>query len=386
MNSLSFQKIGTLVSLILIVGKIQSQSPNNCILSITELIPVRFLDSNIYFNPEDEIKNLTLVFNEAWVEQAKRPGIYCRAVFLRNATKKDKNNPKVLSTIYYTKNAKVHIDENTFYYDDKIYNYKDEKTQFANWLKIKASDYQNDGIAPRTQCHIGAILPDKFRIVDLNQFKRVPVHLVSYRSYKMVLSYGDSLLIGFVINQSDVPMFKDPVLLQELTNYELPHDLVNKKVVIEDFDHNDYKAASFPFYKINRIKSKHNDIHLLLEKYNSTGVRDGTGYIGIDLKNLGTNIYEYECFNQQWIANKIKFEEYLDSNFTPKEIEYIREGSIFLGMGESALYESIGKPLKTNTTVVKGLTHKQCIYGNGVFIYVENGVVSAWQNIESLKN
>lgn len=55
-------------------------------------------------------------------------------------------------------------------------------------------------------------------------------------------------------------------------------------------------------------------------------------------------------------------------------------------MSESALYESIGKAPKTNTLVVKGLTHKQCIYGNGIFVYVENGVVSAWQNIETLKN
>ena len=75
----------------------------------------------------------------------------------------------------------------------------------------------------------------------------------------------------------------------------------------------------------------------------------------------------------------------MKSNFTSKEIRAIKQYQVFIGMSEAALYLSIGEPMRVNETIVEGLEQKQCIYGDGIFIYVVNGTVSAYQNLESLK-
>jgi hypothetical protein len=79
------------------------------------------------------------------------------------------------------------------------------------------------------------------------------------------------------------------------------------------------------------------------------------------------------------------YDTYLKKNYNSKEVEYIKNNAVFVGMSEKAMYESVGRPLRTNSTVVQNLSNKQCIYGDGVFIYVENGKVVGWQNIESLR-
>jgi hypothetical protein len=58
----------------------------------------------------------------------------------------------------------------------------------------------------------------------------------------------------------------------------------------------------------------------------------------------------------------------------------ILEGKIWIGMTEAMLLDSWGQPEDINTTVNRYVTRKQYVYGSGRYVYVENGVVDAWQN------
>jgi|GEM_PF-2351927 len=55
--------------------------------------------------------------------------------------------------------------------------------------------------------------------------------------------------------------------------------------------------------------------------------------------------------------------------------------TIWIGMTEEMLYDSWGQPKEINRTVTKYGEHKQCIYSSA-YVYVENGVVTSWQDKE----
>ena len=105
-------------------------------------------------------------------------------------------------------------------------------------------------------------------------------------------------------------------------------------------------------------------------------------------------MFDYDCSIKTWSERKLKhvqeqkeFDIYLrKKNFTEIEIRHIKANTVFIGMREQALYLSLGPPERTNTTVLKNIESKQCIYGDGIFVYVTNGKVTAYQNIESLRD
>lgn len=57
----------------------------------------------------------------------------------------------------------------------------------------------------------------------------------------------------------------------------------------------------------------------------------------------------------------------------------IADEEIWIGMKREMLIDSRGYPDDINRTVVPGNTHEQFVYGSQ-YIYVENGVVTAWQD------
>lgn len=59
--------------------------------------------------------------------------------------------------------------------------------------------------------------------------------------------------------------------------------------------------------------------------------------------------------------------------------ERMAEGTIWIGMSETQLLETKGEPNKINVTQGSWGTHKQLIYADNQYIYVENGKVTAWQ-------
>lgn len=56
------------------------------------------------------------------------------------------------------------------------------------------------------------------------------------------------------------------------------------------------------------------------------------------------------------------------------------EITIRLGSPEKDVYDKFGRPSDINTSVGPWGVHKQLVYGKSLFIYIENGRVSAWQN------
>ena len=85
---------------------------------------------------------------------------------------------------------------------------------------------------------------------------------------------------------------------------------------------------------------------------------------------------------------KIESEKYtnlLKQKFTKPEIRHIKRKATFTGMREEALYQSLGNPIESYVTNVNGATKKQCVFRNGLTVFVVNGKVSGIQKAKSLK-
>lgn len=65
--------------------------------------------------------------------------------------------------------------------------------------------------------------------------------------------------------------------------------------------------------------------------------------------------------------------------FTDQERRAIRSRSVFVGMSAAAARESLGRPDRINRTVIASGTREQWVY-DGLYVYVENGVVTAYQD------
>jgi len=132
-----------------------------------------------------------------------------------------------------------------------------------------------------------------------------------------------------------------------------------------------------------KYNSERDKFYLLLKKINTDGTKQ-QGFVGYDISDSRFGLLDYDCFIKKFEKQKTKYLAYLRTNFTEKEIEHIKTSSLFIGMSETAIPHVIGHPSKTNTTVTADGTVKQFIYGDGVFVYITDGKVSAWQNLESL--
>ena len=167
--------------------------------------------------------------------------------------------------------------------------------------------------------------------------------------------------------------------------------LFNLKVLPGDYVIKEFSLTSLPYF-ITSVELQNDIIHFNLSFHSYDGVKDNSKDIKKKLSDNNLRLYEYACLNVFFAEIKAKrqkaskeYDEHLKANYTEKEITSIKTNKAFIGMSEKALYESLGEPLETNTTIIKGLTQKQCVYGPGIYIYVENGKVTGWQNFESLR-
>jgi hypothetical protein len=62
-----------------------------------------------------------------------------------------------------------------------------------------------------------------------------------------------------------------------------------------------------------------------------------------------------------------------------KRAQDIFDGYFWVGMSRNALIDSLGEPNSINKSVGKWGTHEQFVYGNNLYIYVENNVVTSYQ-------
>lgn len=71
---------------------------------------------------------------------------------------------------------------------------------------------------------------------------------------------------------------------------------------------------------------------------------------------------------------------------TEKEGDLIQRKQVAIGMSESAMVLSWGKPRRMNRTVNAFGVRKQCVYGQltkrskPTYVYVENGFITSWQD------
>lgn len=65
---------------------------------------------------------------------------------------------------------------------------------------------------------------------------------------------------------------------------------------------------------------------------------------------------------------------------TPEQIKEATSGTVKMGMSYSEVRLSLGKPDKINDTTTMYGTHSQWVYEDVMYVYFENGKVTAWQN------
>lgn len=166
---------------------------------------------------------------------------------------------------------------------------------------------------------------------------------------------------------------------------EIDSTLIGKRVVLND---RSIDSVFDPIvqYEVGLIKysNERDKFYLLLKKINPDGTKQ-EGFTGFNIADSRFGILDYGCFIAKYNAHKNRYLDHLSSKFTAKEIESIKNGTLFIGMSEEAVPHAIGYPNQTNTTVVAGGTSKQLVYGDGVFVYIVDGKVSAYQNLESLR-
>jgi hypothetical protein len=75
-----------------------------------------------------------------------------------------------------------------------------------------------------------------------------------------------------------------------------------------------------------------------------------------------------------------KRRDFYINKYGPVNGEKVAKGLIWIGMTEQMLIDSWGQPEDINTTVTRYVKRKQYVYGSRQYVYVENGVVDAWQN------
>lgn len=107
-------------------------------------------------------------------------------------------------------------------------------------------------------------------------------------------------------------------------------------------------------------------------------------------ENIGS-YFEMIVKDKEWKAAFRKdldesIERQNDSRFVEMVKKYgqkngmrVTNGEIWVGMSSKMLEDSRGRPDEINRTVTRNTTHEQWVYGRN-YIYVDNGIVSAWQD------
>ena len=67
-------------------------------------------------------------------------------------------------------------------------------------------------------------------------------------------------------------------------------------------------------------------------------------------------------------------------SWTMDDCEAIDQKEIVIGMTGAQVLLAWGKPHSVNSTIVSGGTHEQWVYGNGDYVYVDNGVMRSRQS------
>lgn len=79
------------------------------------------------------------------------------------------------------------------------------------------------------------------------------------------------------------------------------------------------------------------------------------------------------------VENK-KVDDKMLQKYGKTKFDKMKDGYFWIGMNKEMLIFSIGNPNDINKTVGTWGTHEQWVYNNGLYIYLENGKVTSYQN------
>jgi len=77
--------------------------------------------------------------------------------------------------------------------------------------------------------------------------------------------------------------------------------------------------------------------------------------------------------------NKMRVNE-LNKKYGSEIAQKVLDEKIWIGMTTDMAIESWGKPSETNRDVGSWGVHEQWVYGDGVYLYFENGKLTSWQD------
>lgn len=112
---------------------------------------------------------------------------------------------------------------------------------------------------------------------------------------------------------------------------------------------------------------------------NSNAIKEEIAKEKKRIEGIRSSSRQRQQANEQRRISEI--EKYLEKN--PKFMAFKHNAikkEISMGMPEELVILSWGKPQSVNTTVTSRRVHKQMVYGRRNYVYVDNGVVTSWQN------
>ena len=103
---------------------------------------------------------------------------------------------------------------------------------------------------------------------------------------------------------------------------------------------------------------------------------------GLPIKEMSKIPADY---NGQFADEIREYKKYLDKMYTTyseidRDAEEKKKTTVYIGDTANKVEEVFGEPKRKNRTVVGNTVSEQWVYGNGKYIYIENGRVTAWQN------
>lgn len=362
-------------------------------IDITKVIPDDLVSPRPYIFFKDLERGDLIELDKTWIEKNQSPGEHCHIKPVRRVTKKDfKGNAKLqMNRQMQGANLFHKIDDKTAIYGDSVYTFEKRQTLFRHWLGVEFKSYAGQDLFSKaiTADRCGKLSLDwRYRSIDLHDYSKSPVKVI----YKLSSGYldllvGDSLIIGGNISGENlnIPIGVNPKVFNKMESYKLDSALIGKKVVTNNFNFLNYRRKDYPSYFIRNIEFRQGANYTFSPILNLESAANSEESLNLNLKNSSVAIYDADTFGGIWTKHRNDYLNYLSESFTDREVEMILERKVFIGMSENALYESIGRPQETNSTVIQELTQKQCVYGDGIFVYIRNAKVSGFQNIESLR-
>ncbi|MEP1035513.1 hypothetical protein [Ekhidna sp.] len=237
----------------------------------------------------------------------------------------------------------------------------------------------------------GRLIKSPFQDYDpgnLNHLKGIELTFVRYQNQEVVVKDKSGKLHYVYLNgyNRDLDIAVSLSVRKEKELIEIEPALVGRRVILNDENlYELYQPKIHSIIHLIKYNPERDRFYLLLKEFNPDG-SEKDGYVGYPIADKRFGLLDYDCFIQKFRNHISTYTALLEEKFTEKEIENIKRGTIFIGMSEEAVPHVLGYPSETNTTVTELGTSKQLIYGDGIYVYILDGKVSAYQNLESLKD